>query len=265
MSVKMREGQGTDSGELRITYELFIALMCWIAFLVMASYYLLPLPQTVKEVLYIADVLICIPLLLDFFVRLQRAPDRKRYLVRSGWLDLLGSLPSLPLLRTLRLISVQRTIRRLRAGTSEELMQIARRRLAESTLLVTGLVIYLVLVAGSSAVVVVESRSPEANIVTGQEAVWWAFVTVATVGYGDYYPVTSAGRVLAVLMMLTGITLLGVLTSYLASSFLNRRGLAEESKLAALQAELSEVKALLRAQQPPAAAQPNPERDEPPA
>jgi voltage-gated potassium channel len=73
-----------------------------------------------------------------------------------------------------------------------------------------------------SAVVVlqVETRSPDANIVTGGDAFWWAFVTVTTVGYGDKFPVSGLGRFMAMLLMIVGVGIFGVLTSYLSAAFI---------------------------------------------
>ena len=62
-----------------------------------------------------------------------------------------------------------------------------------------------------------ESRSPDANITTGGDALWWAVVTITTVGYGDYYPVTSLGRLVAVFVMFSGIGIIGALASILAA------------------------------------------------
>ena len=65
-----------------------------------------------------------------------------------------------------------------------------------------------------------ERHDPNANIKTASDALWWAYVTVTTVGYGDKYPVTTAGRFVGVLLMTIGVGLFGVLTGYLANAFL---------------------------------------------
>ena len=62
-----------------------------------------------------------------------------------------------------------------------------------------------------------EGRSPDANIVTGGDALWWGLVTITTVGYGDYYPVTGLGRMVGVLVMFSGVGIIGALASILAS------------------------------------------------
>jgi voltage-gated potassium channel len=62
-----------------------------------------------------------------------------------------------------------------------------------------------------------ESRSPDANITTGGDALWWGFTTITTVGYGDQFPVTPLGRVTAVFVMFAGVGIIGSLASILAS------------------------------------------------
>ncbi len=74
------------------------------------------------------------------------------------------------------------------------------------------------------AVVYFEADAPNANITTGGDAVWWAFVSITTVGYGDKYPVTEGGRVSAFFVLAAGVGLFGVLSGYLANFFLSPCG-----------------------------------------
>ena len=74
-----------------------------------------------------------------------------------------------------------------------------------------------VLCVSSILVLQFEGRSPDANIVTGGDALWWGFVTITTVGYGDFYPVTTLGRMVGVLVMFAGVGIIGALASILAS------------------------------------------------
>jgi voltage-gated potassium channel len=94
------------------------------------------------------------------------------------------------------------------------------RERAQSALLAVGLFIILLLEFGSMAMVYAEEDAAGANITTGSDAVWWAYVTITTVGYGDQYPVSNTGRVIGVLVMTGGVALFGVLTGYLANLFL---------------------------------------------
>jgi voltage-gated potassium channel len=118
----------------------------------------------------------------------------------------------------------------------------------------------MVLSIGSLLVLHFESRAPGANIDSGPDAIWWAIVTIATVGYGDLYPVSAAGRITAIVLMLVGIGIFGVLASYLSSTFLpSDRARARDVKqivdrisdlrddVADLRSELKAVRELLRA------------------
>jgi voltage-gated potassium channel len=165
--------------------------------------------------------------------------------LRYGWLDFLGSIPGLLIFRLLRIFRLARIFRRMRRTTSEEVRQQVRQRLGESTLMIAILMIYLVVMLGSIAIVQVESPAPNANIKTGGDAVWWSFVTIATVGYGDRFPVTTAGRSIAILVMVVGVSVFSVLTGFLALSFQSRRAKQQEDAIEVLRSELSEIRSLL--------------------
>lgn len=107
----------------------------------------------------------------------------------------------------------------VRSRNAKQVLSEFEENRAAGTLLTVVFVAILVLTIGSLVVLRYESRAGGATIDTGAEAVWWALVTVATVGYGDYYPVTGPGRITAVFLMLIGVGFFGALSSYLASSF----------------------------------------------
>jgi voltage-gated potassium channel Kch len=66
-----------------------------------------------------------------------------------------------------------------------------------------------------------EQGAPDANITNASSALWWDFVTITTVGYGDRYPVTNAGRLVGVFVMIAGVGLFGTLSGFLANTFLS--------------------------------------------
>jgi voltage-gated potassium channel len=149
--------------------------------------------------------------LADYLLRLYLA-DRRWHWIWTHFFDLLVVL--LPLLRPIRL---------LRAAT---LLSVFQR--TAGTAIRARVIIY---VAGASALLIFiaslavldsERDARGANIVTFGDSVWWAFVTIATVGYGDYFPVTPGGRIVAVALMLGGITLVGVTTATLSSWIVDR-------------------------------------------
>jgi len=230
----------------RITYELFISLVTLISLILVSLYYFAPFSVEVKEVLLITDSIIALVFLVDFFIRLSHRSQIQRYPLIYALLDLLSGLPGLPFLRYLRLPRLLVTTRFFRRHTAEEVRAETRQQLAQSTLLITTLVALLVITVGSVLVVSFEARAPDANIMTGEEAVWWSIVTVATVGYGDYVPVTVGGRIIGSIMMVVGVSIFSVLTSYISSLVINRKNENRE-ELAGLRQEVAEIKTMLAA------------------
>ncbi|WP_405612901.1 potassium channel family protein [Streptomyces sp. NBC_00076] len=172
----------------------------------------------------------------DYLVRLGLTPSRREF-VRTHWLDLCAVvLPMLQPLRLLRLVST--------------LMLVGRRARMASQIRVTtyvaGAVVGL-LMFGSLAVLSVERESPDGNIRTLGDAVWWSFTTMTTVGYGDHAPTTGLGRIIAVGLMLSGIALLGVVTANIAAWFIERfekDDVEEQRQTEAIRDLTAEVRAL---------------------
>ena len=162
--------------------------------------------------------------LIDFFSSLFAAPRKSDYFIRGGgWLDLLGSNPSFGiskyggLLRLFRLSRLARITRLMRGENKAELVKDVLTHRSQYARLITLLLVLLVLTVSSVLVLQFESKSPDAKITTGGDALWYAMVTITTVGYGDYYPVTPYGRMAAAFIMFTGVGIIGALSSILAS------------------------------------------------
>ena len=240
-------------------YELFIFALTILSLFVMAGYFLLPDDDPTRSALYHIDILLSLVFLTDSVHLLVRAPDKKAYL-RWGWLDFLGSVPSFVALRAFRVARLVRAWRVVRTRNPRQVLREFEGNRAEGTLLTTFFIAIMVLSIGSLLVLHFEGRAPGANIDSGPDAVWWAIVTIATVGYGDLYPVTALGRITAVVLMLVGIGIFGVLASYLASTFVaSDRARARDVEqivdsvselhddVADLKSELKAVRELLRA------------------
>lgn len=172
----------------------------------------------------------------DYLMRLAMSRDRRRF-VRTHWMDLCAVV--LPLLQPLRLLRMVSTLilvgRRARMASQIQL-----------TTYVAGAVIGL-LMFGSLAVLSVERDSPNGNIRTLGDAVWWSFTTMTTVGYGDHAPTTGLGRMIAVGLMLSGIALLGVVTANIATWFIARfekDDVEERRQTLAIEALAEEVRGL---------------------
>ncbi len=102
---------------------------------------------------------------------------------------------------------------------------------------------FVILVVGSYLMAYVEPPAPGSNIKDANDAFWWAFVTITTVGYGDKFPVTDAGRVIGMVTMATGIAIFGLLTSFITRLFLSEPADEEE--------ETTEVESALHARSAP--------------
>ncbi|MDB6109692.1 MAG: ion transporter [Pedosphaera sp.] len=165
------------------------------------------------------DSLICFVFLYDFFVHLYKAPSKKAFL-KWGWLDFVSSIPMLGIFRWARVARVVRILRLLRAFRSSRILiaHLFQHR-ASSTFATVGSISVILVIFSSIAILHVETESGS-NIKTPADALWWACTTVTTVGYGDKYPVTPEGRVVAIVLMIAGVGLFATFTAYISSFFL---------------------------------------------
>jgi voltage-gated potassium channel len=239
-------------------YDLFIMVLTVLSLGIMVVL-LLPLSDATIQLLTVYDNLICVIFLIDFAYNLTKtSPKREYFIGRRGWLDLIGSIPTFGVLRfsalfrLARISRLARITRLLRGQNKGALVKDIVDHRGQYAAFVTVLVAMLVLVITSTLVLQFEGRSAEANITTGGDALWWAIVTITTVGYGDQFPVTAAGRITGVFVMLAGVGIIGALASILASILVPPAQTEEEADEearadAAVHAELAEIKQELAA------------------
>ncbi len=99
----------------------------------------------------------------------------------------------------------------------------------------------------SSIAVLNLETAPDSNIKNPEDALWWAFTTISTVGYGDKFPVTTGGRIVAVLLITAGVGLFGVSTAFIASLFVVQNNEETESEVKMLIKEVRSLRAELEA------------------
>ena len=144
----------------------------------------------------------------DYFARLSVADD-KHLFVRKNLLDLAAvALPFLPLLRAIRALAAVTVLSRRNRGSRSQQVTTSVVTLAFATWFVAGL-----------AVTEAERHVDGANIQGVGDGWWWAITTMATVGYGDTYPVSPQGRLVGMSLMIMGVALLGTITASIASNF----------------------------------------------
>lgn len=186
-----------------------------LAFIVAYSVYVLAVDvdSAWHRPLIVILVLSWIVFLVDVIVRILVTPRGGRWrFVFTHPIDVLSGL--IPLFRALRVLELLNQIPYLRRHTGGAV----RAQFIVFAVSYALAFIYFV----SLATLQVERDAPGANILTFGDAIWWAFVTIATVGYGDEYPVTAAGRFYAVLLMIGGVAIVGTASATIIS-VLNER------------------------------------------
>ena len=211
-----------------IGYEIFIGALSLLSIFNLFLVVLTRQDEDLQNVLLIMNAIFSGVFLLDFSYRLATAPSRKDYFFRHfGWADLLASLPfaELKFLRIFRLVRVVRLLREV--GGRKVLRTLIRDRAGSAlyTLLLAGV---LVLQFGSLTILRIEDDAPGANITDASDALWYTIATISTVGYGDQYPVTNAGRIVGSMIIVVGVGIFGTFTGYLANLFLAPRKKAPE-------------------------------------
>jgi voltage-gated potassium channel len=223
-------------------YQLFMLALCVIALLAIVVQNAFRLHPEIELLLQWADTAICIAFLFDFAMSMYRAPNKWKYFVTWGWLDLISSIPTLDVARWGRLARVARVARVLRGLRATRLLTKAvLRERRRSTSFAAALLAILLIVVCSTAVLHFENE-PQSNIKTADDAVWWAFTTITTVGYGDRYPVSTAGRLIAALLMTSGVGLFGAFSAALAAWFLEPEEEETNEELTSLRTEIAELR-----------------------
>ena len=131
--------------------------------------------------------------------------------------DLLASIPALRILRLFRIFKAYRLLKKY--GGHNILSQLKKHK-AESVLYIFIFFVMLVIESEAYFVLMAERSAPNTNIQSSSDAMWWVYVTIMTVGYGDRYPVTTAGRLIGVAVMTMGVGLFGTLAGFIANKLL---------------------------------------------
>lgn len=224
-------------------FQLFMLIISVYVLIALVIEFTLTLPPQVSALLLMIDHLICVVFLLDFSVRFYQAENKWAFM-KWGWIDLLASIPLVEELRVMRLFRIMRLLRLFRAIRSAKNIAswLLSQRNHGALSVAFGLSVLLV-IFGSIAILLIEGPK-QGPIDTGEEAIWWAIVTLTTVGYGDYYPVTTGGRIVAVFLMVGGLGLFGTFSGLIASRFFaNSDEEAEDNRaIAALHEELTQTR-----------------------
>ena len=201
-----------------------------IIILILSLYIILSLIVTTffalsKEIVILlnyVDNFICIIFLVDFVIRFKNA-NNKLVFMKWGWIDLVASIPFLDIFRAGRLLRLIRLLRIFRALKSTKLIfEHINRNKKQSALTSVALLSFVVVIFSSIAILEFETEV-NSNIKTAEDAIWWSYVTITTVGYGDKFPITTEGRIIGAILMTTGVGIFGTFTALVSSWFIQNK------------------------------------------
>jgi voltage-gated potassium channel len=218
---EMNSKQERDLALINPNWSAFILLLTLLSLFNQFARFILPIPPHADSLLNYINFAISLFLWADFIYLLRRSPNNWRFMTRQyGWMVLLGSFPTL---RIFRLLWFWLILRENKRSMRDFLSGIVIRQDAQGTLLFVLFIVIVVFEFSVVSILSLEETQPDATIKSVSDAVWWALVTVSTVGYGDEYPVTNGGRIIALLLMAVGIALFSVITGSLADWFSSGR------------------------------------------
>lgn len=230
-------------------YEIFVVLVSVLSIVNIVLFFAFS-SQTILFVISTIDVILSLFFLGDFLQRIVRSDAKAHYFFKDfGWADLLASLP-LPQFKILRLFRILKAYRLIRIVGFKNIGKELSKNRASSALYTILFLIILLLEFASIAILYIEQSNPEANITTASDAIWWVYVTITTVGYGDQYPVSNAGRLVGMFVMFAGVGLFGVLTGFLANKFVPPSDEPDQNSndIAEIKQTLKEIKQTLNIQ-----------------
>jgi len=176
------------------------------------------LPKETSKLLEYIDYVICLFFFFEFCVRFYKAENKLKFM-QWGWIDLLSSIPMVDYLRAGRLLRLIRLLRVIRAFRStQHLVNHIFANKVQGAFTSISVIAILLVIFSAIGILQVEN-DPNSNIKTAEDAIWWAYVTITTVGYGDKFPVTTEGRIIAAVLMTAGVGLFGTFTAFVASWF----------------------------------------------
>jgi voltage-gated potassium channel len=195
----------------------FILTIYVLTILLIDSFY--KFPEEIAKILFYFDNLICFFFFIEFLYRFFNSENKLSFM-KWGWIDLLSCIPMIDFLRAGRILRLIRLIRIIKAfKTTKNLLNHIFSNKIKGTL--TSLIIITFLLIIFSAIAILQLENVQgANIKTAEDAIWWVYTTLTTIGYGDKYPITTEGRILAMFLMTFGVGIFGTFTAYISTIFI---------------------------------------------
>ena len=223
MIAKFRNNMNEDLAKKEISlFNIIILVLSFyiILSLIVTTFFILS--KEIVVLLNYVDNFICIIFLVDFGVRFKNA-NNKLVFMKWGWIDLVASIPFLDIFRAGRLLRLIRLLRIFRAlKSTKSIFEHINRNKKQSALTSVALLSFVVVIFSSIAILEFETEV-NSNIKTAEDAIWWSYVTITTVGYGDKFPITTEGRIIGAILMTTGVGIFGTFTALVSSWFIQNK------------------------------------------
>lgn len=208
-----------------------MAILALIVLVVLIIEFLVPISENNHRTLAQIELSVVMVFAIDYLYRLKKAKNKIKF-VRGHILDLLAILPVDSFLRISKL-SILAEVHFTEMSRVFKVSRIARIILFGKkffggffALIKTNGLHYMIFfttaIVFSGAAGILHFEKPYGTITNFGDALWWSMVTTATVGYGDFAPVSAGGRILAAFMMIAGIGFLGMVTGSIATFFLTK-------------------------------------------
>lgn len=206
----------------RFEMVISVAVFASIAIMALETF---ALPAGLTEALFIADVTLSLVFVAEYLFRVATAENKRGYITSFyGIIDLVAILPilvhaaaSVRVLRLLRVLRVLRLLKLKRYNDALDRYLQALKLIAAEAVLFTG-VAFIFIISFAFVIYEVEHEAQPEKYRNIFDSIWWAVISLTTVGFGDLYPVTTAGRLLTLAMVLTGMGIVAVPTALLASA-----------------------------------------------
>jgi len=202
-------------------FQIFILILSLHVVISSLIRFVFTLPGNVTEILTSVDNIICLFFFSDFVIRFKQAENKLQFM-KWGWIDLLSSIPMVEQLQFIRIIRIARILRAIQhIRSSKIVLTMLFEHRFKATFSLVSAISFVLVTLGAIGILLLEQGETGSNINNGIDALWWSFVTITTVGYGDYYPVTTGGRIIAALLMTAGVGLFGTFTGFISSWFVD--------------------------------------------
>jgi voltage-gated potassium channel len=207
--------------EISLFNILILVLSVYVLLSLLISTFL-GLSEELTNLLNYIDNAICVVFLIDFGIRFKNAQNKLEFM-RWGWIDIIASIPSVDFLRGGRILRLIKLIRVFRAIKSTKLIYEHINRNKKQSALTSVALISILMVIFSSIAILQFETDVKSNIKTAEDAIWWSYVTITTVGYGDKFPITTEGRIIGAILMTVGLGIFGTFTALVSSWFLENK------------------------------------------